>query len=137
MRSCVSLSLSAPGFLFGFFLAFLELVDQTVDHLHLLLGGHIGKSEQRVLQVHVAGIHRELVEHIAAPLQQRYIGEIVGQQRHSLRVAWLSQIVAVLIEIYLTQCKLHQSFVESGAGRLGHTFLVCFDSRGCVAARHI
>ena len=96
----VGLVLLASGRLGLLYFLFRKLANYGIYHLGPFKGIHGGKPQQRILQVHVLRVHRQLVKDIAAALQHRQIREVVRQQRHALRIARLSQLIlpAVIIQ---------------------------------------
>ena len=89
----------AAGFLGLFFLLFLQLLDELVDNLVALVFGHVGKAQQRVLQVDVLRVDGQLVEHVAATLYIVVVGECLRQQGHGLGVVGLCLLVVAALEV--------------------------------------
>ena len=98
-----------------FFLLF-QLVDDFVHHLKLLLGSHRRQAEQGILQLHILRIHGQLVEHVASTLECSVIGIIIGELRHSLRIAGLCLGIEMAVVVKSAQGELRQGLVDARPG---------------------
>ena len=123
---------------FGLFLfLFLELVDDFLYHLFLVGQGQLRQLEQRVLQGHVARVHRELVEHVAALLDFLVVGILLVDLRHGLAVAGLGQVILALGKVDTAQPELAYGLVDAVARALLGRRHIVFYGPGRVAAREI
>ena len=97
---------------------FLEFLDDLVDDFQLLLGGHLGQHQQRVLQGDVLGIDSQFVEHIAALLEQFVVGIVLVDQRNGFGIAGLCVIILAPCKVDATQGQLADGLVHTVAGTL-------------------
>ena len=125
------------GSLFLFFLSLLEVLDNLGNHLLLLLERHLRQSQQRVLQRHVARVHRQLVEHVAAVLELLVVGVVLAKLWNSLAVAWLSLVILVLCKVDASQRELADGLVDAVAGALLGGELIVLDGVHGVASGEI
>ena len=96
-------------------LLLVEVLDYLVDNHHLLLAREGGQMQQRVLQLHILGVYRQLVEHIGAPFQQCDVGVVVGQLADGLGITRLRQVVAPLSKVQLAEGDLRDGFINAVA----------------------
>ena len=127
----------AGGCLGLFLLFLLQLLDDAVHHLALLLGRHGREPQQRILQLHILRVQRQLVEHIAAALEHSVVWPRLRQLRHGLGVAWLRLGVVMLGEIERAECDLRYGLLDARTGGFLHRLLVVGYSLGCIAARQV
>ena len=119
------------------FFLFLQVVDDFLNHLLLLFERHFRQAQKRVLQRHVAGIHRQLVEHIAALFQFTEIGVGFAQERNRLGIAGLGEVVLALREVDAAECELANRLVDAVARAfLRRQLVVCHGVHG-VEAREV
>ena len=130
LLSHISLAL---GILFLFFFFLLEVLDNLGDNLLLLLERQLRQPQQRVLQSHVARVHRQLIEHVAALLELLVVGVILAKLRNGLAVAWLCLVILVLSKVDASQGELADGFVNAVACAFLGCQLIVLDGVGGVA----
>ena len=127
----------ACGSVFLFFFFLFELFDDFLDDFLLLFGRHLRQLEQRVLQGYVARVHSQLVEHVAAVLQELVVGIVLADLRQGLGVAGLCQVILVLCEVHPAQRELADGLVDAVACAFFGGLHIVFDGAGGVAARQV
>ena len=127
----------APGGLGLLLLLLDEVVDDLLAYGLLLLGGHGGEAQQGVLELHVAGVDGELVEHVAARLECLVAGIVGAQLRHGLGVAGLRLHVFMLAEVDVAEGHLGERLVDALAGRLLDGQDIVFLGLGGVLSREV
>ena len=83
-----------------------EVVDNLLDMAVALLFGHGGYPLQTVLQLNIAGIHRQLVEYRRAPHQIGIVGVTLVDQRQGLGITGLRLGVLAAFKIDTSQRQL-------------------------------
>ena len=116
---------------------FLQFVNNFLNHLFSLVERHFRKAQQRILKRHISGIHSEFVEHIAPLFQFAIVGIGFINQRNGLRIARLSQVVFMLIEIDSAQCQLANRLIDAISRALFTGKDIILDSARRVVDTHI